>query len=127
MDEVAKLATWAGSDPVDWESVRELVVPFGEMPSFTLTDAIGRRDVAAVLAATEESFEREWYRTAVDVFPEWRDSGENFDVALDLVHYVMDGMAVSFPAHEHGEHEKRLLAYLEKQMHELSSRKITRA
>jgi len=58
-NEVAKLATWAGSDPVDWESVRELVVPFGEMPSFTLTDAIGSRDVAAVLAATEESFERE--------------------------------------------------------------------
>mgnify|MGYP003694309385 CR=1 FL=1 len=50
------------------------------------------------------------------VFPEWRDSGENFDVALDLVHYVMDGMAVSFPTHEHGEHEKRLLAYLERQM-----------
>ena len=46
-NEVAKLATWAGGDPVDWESVRELVVPFGEMPSFTLTDAIGRRDVAA--------------------------------------------------------------------------------
>ena len=58
-NEVAKLATWAGSDPVDWESARELVVPFGEMPSFALTDAIGRRDVAAVLAATEESFERE--------------------------------------------------------------------
>lgn len=58
-NEVAKLATWAGNDPVDWESVRELVVPFGEMPSFTLTDAIGRRDVAAVLGATEESFERE--------------------------------------------------------------------
>jgi DNA polymerase-3 subunit delta len=58
-NEVAKLATWAGGDPVDWESVRDLVVPFGEMPSFTLTDAIGRRDVAAVLAATEASFERE--------------------------------------------------------------------
>ena len=35
-NEVAKLSTWAGADPVDWESVRELVVPFGEMPSFTL-------------------------------------------------------------------------------------------
>ena len=58
-NEVAKLSTWAGGDPVEWESVRELVVPFGEMPSFTLTDAIGRRDVAAVLEATEASFERE--------------------------------------------------------------------
>jgi DNA polymerase III subunit delta len=58
-NEVAKLATWAGGEPVEWDSVRELVVPVGEMPSFALTDAIGRRDVAAVLAATEASFERE--------------------------------------------------------------------
>jgi DNA polymerase III subunit delta len=58
-NEVAKLATWAGGEPVEWDSVRELVVPFGEMPSFALTDAIGKRDVAAVLAATEASFERE--------------------------------------------------------------------
>jgi DNA polymerase III delta subunit len=58
-NEVAKLATWAGGETVEWESVRELVVPFGEMPSFALTDAIGRRDVAAVLAATEASDQSE--------------------------------------------------------------------
>ena len=80
-------------------------------------------ELAAILAPAQESFEREWYRTAVDLFPEWRDSGENFDVALDLVHYVMDGMAVSFPAHEHGQQEKRLLTYLEAQLHELSGRR----
>ena len=34
-------------------------------------------------------------------------------MALDLVHYVMDGMAVSFLTHEHGDQEKRLLDYLE--------------
>ena len=58
-NEVAKLATWAGGEPVEWDAVRDLVVPFGEMPSFALTDAWGRRDVAAVLAAAEASFERE--------------------------------------------------------------------
>ena len=107
-----------------WEHVRlPMYVAFLELWVAARTDP----ELAAILTPAQESFEREWYRTAVDVFPEWRDSGENFDVALDLVHYVMDGMAVSFPAHEHGEHEKRLLAYLEKQMHELSSRKITRS
>ena len=84
-------------------------------------------ELAAILAPAQESFEREWYRTAVDLFPEWRDSGENFDVALDLVHYVMDGMAVSFPAHERDPHEKRLLSYLETQLHELSSRRPSRS
>ncbi len=67
-------------------------------------------ELASILAPAQDSFEREWYSTAVDLFPEWKDSGENFDLALDLVHYVMDGMAVSFLTHEHGEQEKRLLS-----------------
>jgi DNA polymerase-3 subunit delta len=58
-NEVAKLTVWADGDRLEWEAVRGLVVPFGEMPSFALTDAWGRRDVIAVLAATEASFERE--------------------------------------------------------------------
>ena len=52
-NEVAKLSTWGGGEPLEWEAVRELLVPFGEMPSFALTDAWGRRDVVAVLAAAE--------------------------------------------------------------------------
>ena len=58
-NEIAKLATWAGGEPLAWESVRDLVVPFGEVPSFALTDAWGRRDAAAALAAAETTFERE--------------------------------------------------------------------
>lgn len=58
-NEVAKLVTWAGGEPLEWEAVRELVVPFGEVPSFALTDAWGARDVVAALAAAEGSFERE--------------------------------------------------------------------
>ena len=58
-NEVAKLATFGQGEPLVWEHVRDLVVPFGEMPSFALTDAWGKRDVADVLAAAEASFERE--------------------------------------------------------------------
>jgi DNA polymerase-3 subunit delta len=58
-NEVAKLVTWAGGEQIEWESVRDLVVPFGEMPSFALTDAWGARDLAAALGAVEASFERE--------------------------------------------------------------------
>jgi DNA polymerase III subunit delta len=58
-NEVAKLVTWAGGEPLTWDRVRDLVVPFGDVPSFALTDAWGRRDVVAVLAAAEASFERE--------------------------------------------------------------------
>jgi hypothetical protein len=38
-NEVAKLVTWADGESLEWESVRELVVPFGEVPSFALIAA----------------------------------------------------------------------------------------
>jgi DNA polymerase-3 subunit delta len=58
-NEIAKLATWAQGEPLAWQAVRDLVVPFGEVPSFALTDAWGRRDVVGALAAAETTFERE--------------------------------------------------------------------
>jgi AcrR family transcriptional regulator len=79
-------------------------------------------ELQAILKPAQQSFEQEWYRTAVDLFPEWRDSGANFDLALDLVHYVMDGMAVNFLTHELGEHERRMIGYLEERLRELSRR-----
>jgi DNA polymerase III subunit delta len=58
-NEIAKLATWAQGEPLAWESVRDLVVPFGDVPSFALTEAWARRDVPAALVAAETTFERE--------------------------------------------------------------------
>ena len=77
-------------------------------------------ELHAILKPAQEAFEQEWYRTAVDLFPEWRDAAGNFDLALDLVHYVMDGMAVNFLTHDLGEHERRMLGYLEDRLRELS-------
>ena len=58
-NEVAKLSTYAAGEPLEWATVRDLVVPFGEIPSFALTDAWGARDLAGALAAAESTFERE--------------------------------------------------------------------
>ena len=100
-----------------WEHVKHpMYVAFLELWVAARTDP----ELAAILAPAQDSFEREWYSTAVDLFPEWKESGENFDVALDLVHYVMDGMAVSFLTHEHSDEEKRLLNYLEGQLRALA-------
>ena len=57
--EVEKLATWAGGEPIGEREVEALVAPTAELPTFALTDAWGRRDVAAVLGASETIFERE--------------------------------------------------------------------
>jgi DNA polymerase-3 subunit delta len=51
--EVEKLAAWAEGEEIHAEDVAELVAARAESPPFVLTDAWGRRDVGAVLAACE--------------------------------------------------------------------------
>ncbi len=56
--EVDKLTTWAAGERIGEREVAELVPARAEVPPFDLTDAWGRRDVAAVLAAGERIVER---------------------------------------------------------------------
>ena len=55
--EVDKLATWAAGREIEQRDVELLVAPQAEAPPFALTDAWGRRDVSAVLAACESLLE----------------------------------------------------------------------
>jgi DNA polymerase-3 subunit delta len=56
--EIEKLATWAAGEAITVEVVERLAVGRAETPIFALTDAWGRRDVGAALAATESLLER---------------------------------------------------------------------
>jgi DNA polymerase III subunit delta len=56
--EVQKLVTWAGGEEVDAAAVQKLIPRSAETSVFVLTDAWGRRDVAAALGACEEILER---------------------------------------------------------------------
>jgi DNA polymerase III subunit delta len=56
--EVEKLSVWAGHDEVGPDEVELLVTARADVPPFVLTDAWGRRDVGAVLAACESILER---------------------------------------------------------------------
>jgi DNA polymerase III subunit delta len=56
--EIQKLATWADGEPVTRAAVQLLAVGRAETPIFAVTDAWGRRDVAATLRATESLLER---------------------------------------------------------------------
>jgi DNA polymerase-3 subunit delta len=56
--EVEKLATWAGGETIGVSDVELLVVPRAEASVFALTDAWGRRDLAAVLRACDALLER---------------------------------------------------------------------
>jgi DNA polymerase III subunit delta len=56
--EVEKLATWADGEPIGRRDVQVLAAGRAETAIFSLTDAWGRRDVAAVLGASEQLLER---------------------------------------------------------------------
>lgn len=99
-----------------WSHVRHpMFVAFFELSVAARTDP----ELAAILLPAQEAFEREWYRTAKEVFPEWEGRQEQFDTALDLSRYVMEGMAVSFITHKETERDKRLLRFLEEKLREL--------
>src|ERR671922_90425 len=56
--EVEKLATWAGGETIGVSDVELLAIPRAEASVFALTDAWGRRDLAAVLRACDALLER---------------------------------------------------------------------
>jgi DNA polymerase III subunit delta len=56
--EVDKIATWAGGDPVTAADIARLAVGCAEVPGYELTDAWGRRDLPAALAACQTLLER---------------------------------------------------------------------
>jgi DNA polymerase-3 subunit delta len=57
-NEIDKLAIWAGGDRITIREIETLVAARSEPAIFELTDAWGRRDVGAVLAACESLLDR---------------------------------------------------------------------
>ena len=58
-NEIDKLVLWAGDEPIGEREVELLVAAVKETPTFELTDAWGRRDLAGTLAASETILERD--------------------------------------------------------------------
>ena len=94
-----------------WQHVSHpLFVAFHELAVASRTD----KDLERILRPAQESFYREWYKLAVDLFPEWQSDKEGFNLALNFVQSTMEGLAVrklSSPMPE--AEEKQLFAYLE--------------
>ncbi|MEP6884564.1 MAG: TetR/AcrR family transcriptional regulator [Gammaproteobacteria bacterium] len=91
-------------------------VAFFELAVAARTD----KELAAILFPAQEAFEREFYTTSLDLFPEWKRKGEKFLLGFDLTRYVMEGMAISFLTHKETERDQRVLRYLEEKLKELA-------
>jgi AcrR family transcriptional regulator len=83
-------------------------------------------ELASILEPAESAFAHELRRTALELFPEWRDLGENFDLGFDLVVSFMDGCTVSFLRHRDSAPMRRALQCLEARLDDLTRRPARR-
>ncbi len=72
-----------------------------------------------ILVPAQLAFDREWYQTAWDLFPEWHSDRKAFDLALNLCQQLMEGMAISNFTHPRKTDTQQLLNYLEEKVGEL--------
>jgi DNA polymerase-3 subunit delta len=56
--EIDKIATWSGGEPVGTKEIELLAAGCAEIPGYELSDAWGRRDLAAALEACQKLLER---------------------------------------------------------------------
>ncbi len=76
-------------------------------------------ELKKILAPAQLAFDREWYQTAWDLFPEWHSDKEAFDLALNLSRQLIEGMTISNLTHARQVDTQQLLDYLEDKIREL--------
>lgn len=76
-------------------------------------------ELRKIVIPAQRAFDREWYQTAWDLFPEWHADREAFDLALNLSQITMEGMAIRNLTHVREYDRERLLAYLEERIRAL--------
>lgn len=116
--------------PADADRVRLAVRSYWEHVNHPLYIAIFELAVAArtdeelqqILVPAQQAFDREWYRTARELFPEWQSDQQAFDLALNLTQQMMEGMSISHFTHAREIDEEQLLSYLEDRLRELKPR-----
>jgi AcrR family transcriptional regulator len=100
-----------------WEQLSHpLYAVFLELYVAARTDA----ELADILMPAETAFVRELRATAMDVVPEWRNRGKNFDLGYDLVICSLQGMALNMLRHRVTRPSEDFLRYLEARVDELA-------
>lgn len=70
------------------------------------------RELARVMRTGTAKFDREWSRAVRVMFPEWADKGVLFDLAMDLVQFLLEGMALNRLSHDARQRRDRMREYL---------------
>lgn len=109
--DMAHMAIEAYSDHVN----HPIYIALFELSVAARTD----QELREILHPAQLAFDREWYQTAWDLFPEWHADRAAFDLALNLSQITMEGMAIRNFTHAREYDRQRLLEYLEQKIREL--------
>lgn len=109
--DMAHVAVQAYSDHVS----HPIYVALFELSVAARTDP----ELKEILHPAQLAFDREWYETAWDLFPEWHSDRKAFDLALSLSQQLMEGVAISNFTHARNYDKDQLLSYLEEKVREL--------
>lgn len=104
-----------------WQQVNHpIFIAFEELAMAAKSDP----ELKLILYPAREAFNEEWYKMAVNVFPDWNSGRENFDLALRLCQNMLEGMAINF---QNGSLSQdmvdKLLVHLEEQIRTLKNAK----
>jgi AcrR family transcriptional regulator len=69
-------------------------------------------ELARVMRAGTAQFEREWHRAVKEMFPDWAEKGALFELAMDLVQFLLEGMALNRLSHDARRRRERIREYL---------------
>lgn len=81
------------------------------------------RDLAAILRPARETFRRECYYAALDLFPEWMGRRNELRTAMDLSQYMMEGMMLDNVSVDGGR-ARHLLDSLARELHMLRGNQL---
>jgi len=115
--DMAHMAIEAYSDHVN----HPIYIALFELSVAARTD----KELRDILHPAQLAFDREWYETAWDLFPEWHADRAAFDLALNLSQVTMEGMAIRNFTHARKYDRQALLEYLEDRIRELKPVRVT--
>ncbi len=81
------------------------------------------QDLAAIFRPAQETFRRECYYAALELFPEWIQHREQLRSAIDMALYMMEGMVLDNLSPD-GDEARRLLDFLGRELDVLRTSEV---
>ncbi|WP_321390385.1 TetR/AcrR family transcriptional regulator [Emcibacter sp.] len=90
-------------------------VAFHELSVAARTDP----ELEKILIPSVKEFEKEWFQTARQLFPEWEGTGELFLLAMDITQFLLEGMSINTMFIRNPKRYERIRNYLKIRLREI--------